>query len=147
MKRLLFLDVDGVLNNSKSNLDLYPYALLLLSNVVAKTKCEIVLSSTWRLYPSSCEQLEDAFKNHRIPKWIGSTPYFLNRPRSDEILMWLEENITVPVNVVVVDDEKDAKLPNNLESIKANFVHTDYTNGFTENHALEVVSFFELYPM
>lgn len=147
VKRLLFLDVDGVLNNIKSNSDLYPESLLLLSNVVAKTQCKIVLSSTWRLYPETLAELESAFLEYKIPKWIGSTPYINSQPRSEEIVSWLLENSKDPTNVVVLDDDKDAEIQDDLEFIKTSFVQTNFSNGFTFDHAQKVISLFELYPL
>lgn len=145
MKRLLFLDVDGVLNNIKSNLDLYPESLKLLSNVVAKTKCNIVLSSTWRLYPETRAELEAAFLEYKIPKWIGFTPEL--RYRHEEITKWLLENVSEPTNIVILDDDGDAKLQKDVELVKASFVRTSFDSGFTFDHAQKVISLFELYPL
>lgn len=151
MRRLLFLDVDGVLNHLKSD-DLCPVALGLLGEVVGRTSCEIVLSSTWRLYPESCERLEAAFLNHGIPKWVGSTPYIRYdgskphlrvQPRNDEIKAWLLENLKGSARVMVVDDERDAEIQDRIEGVVSEFVRTDYDNGFTREHASRVISFFE----
>lgn len=146
MKRLLFLDVDGVLNNIPSNLELSPDSLNLLSNVIAKTNCNIVLSSTWRLYSETRSELESAFLDHKIPKWTSVTPYINSQPRSEEIISWLLENSNEPTNVVILDDDKDAEIKNDLDFIKCNFIYIDPNFGFTINDAKKVIELFELYP-
>lgn len=150
MRRLLFLDVDGVLNHLKSG-DLCPVSLGLLKDVVERTGCEIVLSSTWRLYPETSAQLESAFLEQGIPKWVGSTPYIrFNgskphlrvQPRNEEIKAWILENLSGPARVVVLDDDADAEIREEIEDVVSCFVRTDFDNGFTVDHAQRVVSFF-----
>lgn len=150
VRRLLFLDVDGVLNHLKSE-DLCPVSLGLLGEVAETTGCEIVLSSTWRLYPESVKQLESAFLEYGIPKWVGSTPYIrFNgskphlrvQPRCDEIKAWLLENLSGPAKVAVLDDDADAEIREEIKGVVSCFIRTDFDNGFTGDQAQRVVSFF-----
>eukprot|EP01084_Bolivina_argentea_P081968 148432_1 len=47
--KLLFLDVDGVLNQF-CNEEIEPVLIKRLEKIIKKTNCKIVLSSSWRLY-------------------------------------------------------------------------------------------------
>lgn len=58
--KVLFLDIDGVCNsatwvkqgnNPWNNTD--PAAAKMVQRIIKETKCDVVLSSTWRLYPKS----------------------------------------------------------------------------------------------
>jgi hypothetical protein len=148
MDKLLFLDVDGVLNNLKvlgegGNFALGCRQLSLLKLITSNTCCEIVLSSTWRLYEDHKNALRDAFESHLVPLWIGETPDFGTRVRRDEILSWLigyEE----PAKVVILDDDKDAMLINAPERFRDQlFVHTDFDHGLTLDHAEAILEFFK----
>jgi hypothetical protein len=55
MRKILFLDIDGVVNNSKSHekysyrgmLGIDPNLAFLVGKIVLDTGCEVVLSSSW----------------------------------------------------------------------------------------------------
>lgn len=93
MSKLLFLDVDGVLNHRElfvgkgTPLVLGDDHLLLLEEIVTKTGCKIVLSSTWRLFQASLEHLQEAFDRFEIPMWVSKTPE-LKTDRHLEIISW-----------------------------------------------------------
>jgi hypothetical protein len=46
--KLIFLDIDGVLN-SRGNPEIEPDKVLLLNDIVKETGAEIVITSTWRI--------------------------------------------------------------------------------------------------
>ena len=51
MKKIIFLDIDGVLNTSYSrqkNVAIDEFRLVYLAEIVKRTKSKIVLTSTWR---------------------------------------------------------------------------------------------------
>lgn len=133
--KLLFLDVDGVLNNlevlsdSRSSDPLGEVHLKLLKTLVAATDCKIVISSTWRMFPESLESLKFAFEEHEIPLWIDCTPCLQSGPRSQEILSWLKSNLTVDAVAVGIDDDEDINigedhgLPVKFKPIKTCFEH------------------------
>lgn len=132
MKKILFLDVDGVLNCTqtflKTNFEndgvTRVFSLLdddimpLLKRVVDTCGCDIVLSSTWRLGGSAKETLKEAFKRFGIPIWVSQTPHIKNNDRSvqrkEEILKWLHDNVpmlgSTRVKVAILDDDQDADL-------------------------------------
>lgn len=148
MDKILFLDVDGVLNNLKilNERGSYPLGcrqLSLLKLITANTCCEIVLSSTWRLYEDHKKALREAFEAHLVPLWVGETPDLGTRVRRDEILSWLI-GYTEPAKVVILDDDKDAMLVNAPSRFKERlFVHTDFDHGLTLDHAESILEFFK----
>jgi len=132
MKKIIFLDIDGVLNsyrsvhafgdypNNESNHDKFDHvAVGLIRTVCKKCNAEIILSSRWRLF-SGWENLEDVLD---LPI-IGRTPALLSGSRGQEIAMWLRDNVVF--DYVIVDDDSDM-----LESQKENFVQVDMKEGLS----------------
>lgn len=95
---ITFLDVDGVLNHSNSDITqlfvIESECMKLLKHLVDQTSTDIVLSSTWRQEEKSKQILQNYFKESSIPMWVGMTPHLNNR--ADEILCWLAENTNFP---------------------------------------------------
>lgn len=150
MRKILFLDVDGVLNDLNvlsTREELGESHLINFKNIVSTTNCEIVLSSTWRLFPETKSRLETAFVKHNIPLWTGETPVLKSTdfslvPRKNEILMWLESNVSEVAKVVVIDDESDANLAGHkLPNITDIFIHTCMNHGLTASHVKNAVNF------
>lgn len=128
MNKWLFIDCDGVLNNRKtlsagnSPWLLDDNCLLLLKDIVDKTNCQLVLSSTWRCYEQGKSVLKQHFRKHEIPLWISQTPDLNNQakawgsgnhhPRKEEISQWLLDNQVDQVNdrIAILDDDFDACL-------------------------------------
>ena len=62
MKKVIFLDVDGVLNSSRTlheDISLEDDLILNLKELVDKTKAKIILSSSWRLSTEAVATLMD----------------------------------------------------------------------------------------
>lgn len=135
--KILFLDVDGVLNSAKSpqpTHELYPvdpYMALLVDRIIQATGCEVVLSSTWRNHPTGRAAVEKS-----IPL-IGQTPY-LGTIRGEEIKDWLDnkhaENGYAVTKYAILDDDSDM-LPKQLP----NFFQTTWETGLTEEIANKVI--------
>ena len=136
MKRILFLDVTGVLNSQADcGIDgLCESHLRCLKRIVDEAKCEIVLSSTWRLADDLREKLRRAFERHNIPIWIDSTPD-LSGDRAEEIQAWIEEN--GPCISVVVDDYCDG-----FDATGLRFVQTSFARGLTFELSDEIIVLF-----
>jgi len=89
-ERIIFLDIDGVLNCKRpSNPRKLPYivdrALLeRFTRVVARTGADVVLSSTWRYDPAGLFSA----KHWGVP-FIDVIPDMPQQPRRDEIMAWL----------------------------------------------------------
>jgi hypothetical protein len=105
--KVLFLDIDGVLNCAKTkNPRKFPYVvdpklLARLSGLLDRTGAKVVLSSSWRLDPIGIM----AAKHWSVP-FIDTCPDLPKRPRSEEILKWIAANPRVS-RFAVIDDEDD----------------------------------------
>jgi hypothetical protein len=106
-RRIIFLDIDGVLNCKQTpNPRKLPYVvdpilLARLKDLVQRTGAEVVLSSTWRYDPAGLFSA----KYWGIP-FCDVTPDMPDRPRSQEILGSLRNNAPVS-RFIVIDDEDD----------------------------------------
>jgi len=129
--KILFLDVDGVLNSVRSCYALggFPHstgkddlplfdnvALGFIRRLVKETGCEIVLSSTWRLTEPYLQ-----FGNDLKLPVMDRTPC-LNKARGHEIQHWLDNNPWA--KYAIVDDDSDM-LPEQMPY----FVKTDVQVG------------------
>jgi hypothetical protein len=143
--KVIFLDVDGVLNCGRTAVAFggYPWpgeagdilwperqdtaAIGLIRAVCRSTHSKVVLSSTWRLGWSKNECAE---YGHRLDlPIIDRTTQLPTGPRGAEIKAWLESNPGVE-RFAIVDDNSDM-LPEQM----ANFVKTCERNGFSfENY-------------
>jgi hypothetical protein len=148
--KLLFLDVDGVLNNLEV-MNSIPRIidplgeshLRLLKRLVSETDCQIVLISTWRLYVDAQITLRAAFKEHGIPVWIGTTPFLKTPRRADEILHWIRDNVTVPAVAIAIDDAEDIDIGNDHGlPVKFKPFKTDFDDGLTKEIVQDAVNWF-----
>ena len=105
--KIIFLDIDGVLNNTRTkNPRKFPYIvdpelLERFKQLLAATAAQVVLSSTWRYDPVGLL----AAKHHGIP-FVDVTPDLPGRPRCDEIGQWIYVHPGVE-RFLVIDDEDD----------------------------------------
>lgn len=149
--KILFLDVDGVLNNWLLIKEQGMYALGEkqldeLKRIIDSTGAEIVLSSTWREYPESVKVLEAnlALRNLSIKDYTPSLNIEMGAwvlpssivPRHREISFWLENNPEVE-DFAILDDNSDA-------GIEGHFFLTDMQGeGLTEEVGSKVIEHFE----
>jgi hypothetical protein len=135
--KILFLDVDGVLNNAKTTQRFYcrgcrfisvdPELLDLFKKILDATDAKIVVSSTWRLDEESMTHLEKMMGRKMSSKIIGQTPSL--HFRKDEINRWFANNKNITVeSFVVLDDARDQ----GLQDFGENFVQTNEYEGLTE---------------
>lgn len=121
--RVVFLDVDGVLNytlwylddRNPGNLngeegDIDPLCVERINILCEKLSAKIVVSSDWRVCTNWQSRLEKAGLKNIIDKtpitiWgtYGKTYHFT---RGEEIQMWLEAHLSVK-NYVIIDDRED----------------------------------------
>lgn len=110
--RILFLDVDGVLNRAgfqpadTSELAAWiePDLAARLDAAVSEIEAEIVLSSDWRIdrpLDSLRAQLARAGIKVRLR---DATPVLAGQPRWREIEAWMVEHRAHPEDIVIVDD-------------------------------------------
>jgi len=138
--RVLFLDVDGVLNTSPVGPPLQLPLLERLVGVVLYTDAYIVLSSAWRVLPELREKLLKALHQAglKMDRVLGQTAVRLDAPRSHvhkqeragQILDWLDRHHHNVESWVAVDDEKLATQQGG-DGLEGHFVQTDAAEGFT----------------
>jgi len=148
-KDVLFLDIDGVLNNYWMERDLghcFRYDSTnvdALNNLLRRhgSLC-IVISSTWRLY-FSLENFPHLLSvggvDYDLIRIIGMTPTGKIAPqfRGDEILSWLKHTNYPVRQFVVVDD-----LPISNPGLLPNFVKTDPEVGLTLKDVDRIMALF-----
>ena len=144
MKKILFLDIDGVLNctddfvamSRKSAHCLGQDKIERLHEILRLTDAKVVLSSTWRRYPQSI-----AFLKRKKVRFIDMTPTDIRGPhlgsyveRGREIDAWLKGHPEVE-RYCILDDDSDML----LEQMPF-FVQTDFRKGgLQQEHVDKVV--------
>jgi hypothetical protein len=149
-KKIIFLDVDGVMNGTQTaskgimyqwHPGIEPEKVALLNQIIEQTGAEVVLSSTWRLHYKQVEMREylkqQGFRGvmRDFTPDHSKTGRFDQRNcrvmRGDEVKAWLEEqkqrgrwNIT---HHVIFDDDTDFH-PDQP------WIHTDYMTGMMPAH-------------
>jgi hypothetical protein len=105
--KVIFLDIDGVLNCSKTpNPRDFPYIvdkrlLARFKKLLDRTRARVVLTSSWRLDPIGLY----AAKYWGVP-FMDVCPDMPKRPRRTEVRSWLTHHPKV-TRYVVIDDEDD----------------------------------------
>ncbi len=137
--KVIFLDVDGVLNSRESDAkcalngrDLMapdPKLVIRLLSVCQQTSAEIVLTTSWRLDSTITWPFPVAGVTPRLPK-------DQHAPRAEEIRAWLGEHLDVR-DYVILDDEPDAGI-----GFGDRFVQTDPRFGLTPEDAARIVGLF-----
>lgn len=90
--KLIFLDIDGVLNG-RGQLHIDLTLATRLNALVRETGAEIVLSSMWRLRRKHRRAVRAAFLAVGLPRPIGYTPMMQHgHARAAEIMAWLRLN-------------------------------------------------------
>ena len=107
--KVIFLDVDGVLNNFDlirlNGFDYIDDAMVrVLAGVVTRTGADIVLSSFWRLDPRDRSLVDAALKRHGM--FVSDRTPSMPGPRAVEISSWLRVNPEVERYAIVDDDEE-----------------------------------------
>jgi len=162
MMKLLFLDVDGVLNDGYRG---YPFilehCLRCLKFIIDETKAQVVLSSNWRLFNEYRGFLMPKLLEHGIVEKdvFGSTPdldldHLPLRPR--EVLQWIRDNTTIcpwqknkelpQIHHFVVIDDRNLIGELYGQSLKGKFVQTNGTVGLTMDIAKRVVTLLNQSP-
>jgi len=144
--KIIFLDIDGVLNpvrfmnilhkmrkelgkgvKTEDNYGQYfaPWCVDALNKIIKETDAKIVITSTWRRF-LKLPDLIQMWKDRGLPGEIYDVTDILNLMRGEEIQQWLLEN-TVDSYVIIDDD--DDMLP------EQNFIKTNSNIGLTDDLA------------
>lgn len=146
--RVLFLDVDGVLNRTGFHPGesvglrswIEPELARRLSDVLRTTGAVIVLSSDWRR-GRDLQQLRDELNAAGIEgSLLGVTPVLGGEARWREIESWMSEHAVGPEAIVIVDDGYD------MGALGARFVRASPLSGFDADVARAIVALFERPP-
>lgn len=157
MKRIIFLDFDGVINSAKFISDyinqfkaptektyyikehIDPIAVARINKIIKLTGAEVVLSTAWRKAFKLEELTELLHSRGFVGKIIGETPITLSyRPRHQEIQQWLDENDIKPEQIVIIDD-----MPT-MEHLNHRFAKTSFDVGVTDEHIELVLKLFNV---
>lgn len=107
--KVLFLDVDGVLNHNKTRERCLNYIGVdkvlaqRLTKWLSDKDIKVVLSSTWRRFPEMHSHLEE-----NGIQWVSITPYLNGLDRGLEIDAWLSANPQV-TDWAILDDTADMR--------------------------------------
>ncbi len=142
--KILFVDVDGVLNTdvlirSFGCEHICPDRVLLLKKIVDATDAHIVLSSTWRINPSN-RRLVSAALSEADLRIIDCTPILTRKlsmyiNRHQEISSWLNDNAFV-TKYAIIDDLDDACIPGDEASF---FKTSAHDSGLTDEIAVNII--------
>ena len=146
MLKIIFLDIDGVLNNESTQavtpsgyVGVDNSKVKLLKRIVDKTGAQIVLSSDWRLDPDSLEYryLRQKLKYKGRLSIFDHTPNINWERRGLEISKWLESH---QVDSFVILDDIEFQDFLKIPDIKNHFIHTDYYHGLTDEDVEKAIS-------
>lgn len=104
-KRILFLDVDGVLNDvgmAGSTGDFIQESLSALKEIVDEAGAEVVVSSSWRCYREDLERLREKLSSFGI----GISD--ITRPdlgKAESIHQWMTDHSDEVRSFAIVDDD------------------------------------------
>ena len=136
--KIIFLDVDGVLNRcGASSQGLEEDKLLLLKQIIHATGAKVVISSTWRKIPRQLHRLCSTLLSYDADI-IGSTPVLdtkegdspiiHSKSRGEEIQAWLNTHPN-PDQFIIIDDGSD------MGTLSNHLVQTNSYSGLTRGAA------------
>lgn len=106
--KVLFLDIDGVVNcittrqRHRGAIGIDPYMAFLVGKIQLDTNCDVVLSSSWRLWEETREEVK-----RQVVDFIDITPDHRGlTDRGCEILAWLANHPEVTRHAIL-DDNND----------------------------------------
>lgn len=136
--KILFLDIDGVVNCEKTfqTTSLYPldkYMAFMVGKIQLDTDCKVVLSSSWRHHPDGVKVVDKHVV--RILDITPSIPVktYAELERGHEIQAWLDAHPEV-TKYAILDDDSDM-----LPEQKNNFFQTSWKEGLTEEIMKRVI--------
>ena len=102
--KVIFLDIDGVLHSAYTTGAIFDAErMMLLKELVEKTRAKLVLSSSWREFPSTLKLAKKHLKEYGL-KLYSTTPVG-GSDRPFEIFDWLDQH--APASRYVVLDDWD----------------------------------------
>ena len=140
--KIIFLDIDGVLNNSHSSTigtefgdNPQPALIKQLNRICDRTGAKVVISSTWRklAFWTQIWRLLDVLGF--TGEIVGQTPIInkIGTRRGHEIQAWIDELGEPLESFVILDDDSD------MEHLMGHLVQTDGSVGLTGADAQRAV--------
>lgn len=139
MKRVIFLDVDGVLNCHQTfltatvrTIKIDRERVQMVADLARRTGAVVVISSTWRKGRGAMTRLRGWLADRGLPSRlvIGHTPDLSSSSescRGDEIAAWLALHHGVE-SFVILDDDAD------MGTLMDRLVQTTFQTGLTTEH-------------
>lgn len=137
--KLIFLDIDGVMNHrnhmTRSRLhrmqEFCPVAVRNLREIIKRTGAKIVLSSAWRK-GSSVKEIRDLFSWYDLHRYVvGKTPVIHEAIRGKEIQAYLDTCERKIESFIIIDDDKD------MGELLPWLIHCKDYSGFTTDERRE----------
>lgn len=139
--KVLFLDVDGVLNSEETfkkdpnaEFPIDPYMAFLVGRIQLETDCKVVLSSSWRHHRPSVVYIHTRIVELYDQTQDLSSTRLIRLARGEEIKHWIENSKYKVDKYAILDDDDDM-----LQEQKPNFFHTSWKNGLTDDIANKVI--------
>jgi hypothetical protein len=112
-ERVIFLDIDGVMNSVATRPEhrhglvswLDPANVAVLNQIVEATGAVIVVSSTWRLAMPFAELRANFRAAGCVAEIVDVTPDIAARERVREIVAWLARQSEPPRRYAIIDDD------------------------------------------
>ena len=153
--KIIFLDIDGVLNNEDSDIVYLqegsvcvggffcPELVVRLNTIIQETRASIVLSSTWRLGLDLESAQKLMVELGVIGRVVGITDHIWDNHvfRGNEIYKWIRDNEDLVgkyydfSDYLILDDDSDM-----LYWQRNNFVQTNGLKGLTDSNVMESIA-------
>lgn len=157
MWRVIFQDVDGVLNNVASRHEALritggskcltpeqegeilfdPENVRVLNTIIEESQAQLVISSDWRLN-RDLDMLRRVFQAAKVNAEIVSFTPYLGTHRGYEIMTWLHRQPKIPDQWCILDDNKA-----DMGWMVHKLVEVDGKTGLTEAYIPQVMAFFQ----
>ena len=140
--KLIFLDIDGVMNSYSSalsdkheSLAFDSIAVKNLKHIINGTGAKIVVSSTWRIGETVESLKTRIFCHYGLDEYvIGITPYYIETIRGIEISDYMFSNEDMGVeSFVILDDDTD------MGHLKSYHVHVNRVYGLSKDDSEKAI--------
>lgn len=146
--KVIFLDVDGVLNSRRYMVRLNgefncvpkykqidPILAKRLNKITDATGAYLVLSSTWRILFKRIVEIRELFAKAGVTgNFLGSTPIDNNK-RGMQIAEWMDKHSSIyPIEkFIILDDDSD------MEHLISSLIQTDNRYGLTYSNVNQAI--------
>lgn len=135
--KVIFLDVDGVLNHGNSKIKVEDDKIQFLKQIIDETGAKIVLSSDWRFWLGTDDRdvalLQEKLKGIGA-EIVSSTPNSKHGYRGAEIYQWINEWQGETIDKFVILDDRD-----DIKPYMNKFVQTSFNLGLQEKHVRKAI--------